>query len=79
MSITELLLAVGDENVRFQPLDSCAISLDWSAKKGARITFGTDQTITPGEGTQQMGLIVWLDRDLVAKAIADAKATGADR
>jgi len=74
MSITELLLAIGDDNVRFQPLDQCAIQLDWSAKKGGKITFGTDQRIIPGEGTEQMGLVLWLDRDLVASAIAASTA-----
>ena len=72
MSVTELLIALGDENVRFQPLDQCAIRLDWSRKSGGKITFGTDQNIIPGEGTEQLGLVVWLDRKLVAAAIAKA-------
>ena len=71
MSITELLLAIGDDNVRFQPLDECAIQLDWSRKSGGKITFGTDQVIIPGEGTAQMGLVLWLDRKLVAEALSE--------
>jgi len=39
-----------------------------------KIAFGTDQRIIPGEGTEQMGLVLWLDRDLVASAIAASTA-----
>jgi len=70
MKISELILAVGDDNVLFQNLDQSAISLDWSRKAGGRITFGTSQPILPGEGTERLGLVLWLDRKAVAAAIA---------
>lgn len=70
MNLSELILAIGDANVKFQNLDDCAISLDWSIKKGSRITFGTPEVITPGEGTVNLGLLVWLNRQAVADAIA---------
>lgn len=74
MTLSELIIACGDENVAFQNLDQCAISLDWSIKNGARITFVTEQTISPGEGTDKLGLVIWLDRKVAAAAIKAAKA-----
>jgi hypothetical protein len=82
VTLSELIIACGDENVAFQNLDQCAMTLDWSRKSGTKITFGTDQTITPGEGTDKLGLVVWLDRKVAAKAIAYAalaKSTDAPR
>jgi hypothetical protein len=74
MTVTELIAAVGgDENIRFQPLDACALSLDWTAKSGSKITFGSDVAITP-EGTVQLGLIVWFDRAAVKAALTKARA-----
>lgn len=74
MKMSELILAIGDDNVRMQNLDQCSITLDWSRKSGGKITFGTTQTIIPGEGTEQLGLILWLDRAAVKAAIAAEKA-----
>jgi hypothetical protein len=74
MKLSELIAAVGDEKVAFQNLDQSAISLDWSRKGGGRITFGTTQTIIPGEGTAQLGLVVWLDRTAVAAALNPAES-----
>lgn len=68
MKMSELILAIGDDNVEFQNLDSCADSLNYSAKKGTKITFGTDMPLTP-EGTRKLGLVLWLDRDAVKEAI----------
>lgn len=73
MKMSELILAVGDDNVQFQNLDHCASDLNYSAKKGTKITFGTEQPVNLN-GTEKLGLVVWLDRKLVADAIA--KATG---
>lgn len=73
MKVSELIVAIGDDNVRLQNLDQCADRLDWSVKRGGRITFGTDQKIIPGEGTEQLGLVLWLDRDAVAAAVAAAR------
>lgn len=62
MKLSELIAAVGDETVRFQPLDGCTIRAKYDHKKGTEITFGTDQPLTP-EGTEQFGMVVWLPRD----------------
>lgn len=76
MKLSELILAVGDDNVRFQNLDQCAITLDWSIKKGTRITFGTEEMIVPGEGTEKLALILWFDREAVAAALQSEKTDG---
>lgn len=77
VSMTDLINALGNENIRFQNLDHSLISADWSAKKGSRVTFGTDVNVkpTPGfEGLEKLGLILWLDRDLVEQTMARLKA-----
>lgn len=72
MKLSELIARYGDDRVQFQNLDHCAIDLNMS-KKGTRITFGTEQRIGL-KGTDQLGLVVWLDREAVAKIVADNKA-----
>lgn len=79
MKLSELILAVGDDKVLFQSLDTSATSLDWSRKAGSRITFRTEEMITPGEGTVRLGLVVWLDREAVAAALGAAGVTFAPR
>jgi hypothetical protein len=69
VKLSELIATVGDDNVKFQNLDQSATRLDWSQKSGGRITFGTEEDIIPGEGTKRLGLVLWLDREAVARAI----------
>lgn len=74
MKISELIAAVGDENVGIQNLDNCGISIDYSAKKGTKITFGTDQRLSPAfTGTERLGMVLWLDRDAVQAALDSEK------
>lgn len=73
MKMSELILAIGDDNVEFQNLDKSAISLDYSQKRGQTITFGTEMDITAPQGTKKLGLVLWLDRQAVAAAIAAEK------
>lgn len=73
VSMTALLNAIGDDGIGFQNLDHSTIKADWSAKSGSKITFGTDQPLTP-EGTEKLGLIIWLDREQVAEAMTRLKA-----
>ena len=70
MKLSELILAIGDENVQMQPLDACMIAARYDYRSGTKITFGTPMALTPN-GTERMGLIVWLDRDAVKKARED--------
>ncbi len=68
MKISELILAIGDDNVEFQVLDTCADKLNMNGKV-TKITFGSEQTLTIN-GTQKFGLILWLDRASVKAALA---------
>ena len=76
MGIVELVTEIGDENIRAQFLDQCAINLDWSKKKGTKITFGTEVGINPTTGTDKLGIVIWLDREAVKAVIAKEKAQG---
>lgn len=71
MKTSELISAVGDDKVGVQFIDQCAIDLKWDHKKGTRITFGTDVKLIFNQGTERLGMIVWMDRDAV-KAALDA-------
>ena len=73
LALSELIAAYGDDNVQFQNLDQCADALNYSAKNGTKITFGTEQPLTPN-GTEKLGLVVWMDRKRVAEIIAASKS-----
>lgn len=77
MKMSELILAIGDDNVEFQNLDQSAQDLNWSAKSGSRITFRSEMAITP-EGTKKLGLVLWLDRDAVKAAVAASRSAMGD-
>lgn len=74
LKMSELILAIGDDNVQFQNLDQCTISMDYGIKSGTKITFGTEQSISL-DGTERIGLVLWLPREAVKTALAIAKAT----
>lgn len=69
MNLSELIAAVGDANVRFQKIDDCAESMNLT-KEGSRVTFVTPERIGIN-GFDKLGLVVWIDRDAAAKAVAD--------
>jgi len=73
--LSELIAAYGDDKVQFQNLDHCMKTIDYSAKKGTTITFGTDVQISrkAGDGLEKLGLVVWFDRQAVADIIASSK------
>ena len=76
MKMSDLILAVGDENVVFQNLDRDAQTVD-KTKHGTKITFYTDaikaEEVLFGKPAK-IGLVVWLPRDRVEAAIAKEKA-----
>jgi len=80
MKMSELILAVGDDNVVFQNLLNDAQSVD-KTKHGTKITFYTDQVaaeeLLGGDSskTKKLGLVVWLPRDKVDAAIAAERGT----
>ena len=70
MKMSELILAIGDDNVEFQNLDRSMIRGKFNHRKGSEITFGTVQPLDPRTGTKKLGLIIWLDREAVQSALA---------
>ena len=77
MKMSELILAVGDENVIFQNLLNDAQSID-KTKHGTKITFYTGaiqaEELMGGGKPDKMGLVLWLPRVKVEAAIASEKA-----
>jgi len=71
MNLSELIAKYGDDKVQFQNLDQCAETLNMN-KGVTKITFGTEQPLGL-DGTQKLGIVVWMDRERVAKIIADSK------
>lgn len=76
MKLSELIAAVGDDNVMFQNLDSDIIRLRFANGKN-EITFGT-HAMTTLNGTEKLGLVVWLDRDAVEKVTPSKDLEGSD-
>ena len=74
MKISELVLAIGDDNIQFQNLDH---SIDTLKMVGAttKVTFGTEEPFSI-KGTERLGLVLWLERQAVADALDKAKAGG---
>lgn len=75
MKISELIARIGDDKVEFQNLDNSLIAIDFNAKRGTKITFGTSMTADL-DGPTKLGLVVWLDRDAVKAAIAAPSPSG---
>lgn len=75
--MSELILAVGDENVTYQNLLNDAHSID-KTKHGTKITFYTDaiqaEELLNGGKTKKIGLVLWLPRDCVDAAISAEKS-----
>lgn len=75
MKMSELIKAYGDDRVAFQNLDQCATALNM--KKGeTKITFGTVERLNPN-GTERLGLVLWMDRERVAGIMAAHRASAA--
>jgi hypothetical protein len=71
MKLSDLIAAVGDENVVLQNLDIDAASID-KTKDGTKITFYTGAIQAEEYLTgkpKKLGLVVWLPRDRVADAL----------
>lgn len=71
MKLSELIAAVGDDNVAFQVLDNCASKID-GKETSAKITFGTNEVTARDllkNETPKFGMIVWLPRDKLKAAV----------
>lgn len=73
MKMSELILAIGDDNVKFQNLLNDAQSID-KTKHGTKITFYTDaiqaEELIGVDQSKNIGLVLWLPRDKVDAALA---------
>jgi hypothetical protein len=72
VTLSELIAAYGDDKVQFQNLDQSAISLNMNGAT-TKITFGTEQRLNL-DGTEKLGLVIWLDRDRVKEISKEARA-----
>lgn len=76
MGLVELLSCVGNDNIEFQKLGDCLTSVKEKKRyKCTELSFLT-QAITPTEiaiGTGKVGLIVWVDQDVISKAYDKAE------
>ncbi len=73
MNLTDLLTKIGSENLKFQLLNQCLLSVQATKTKGNRITFATE-AITPDEilsNDGAIGVIVWVPRDKWIAATKD--------
>lgn len=68
--LSDLIKEYGDDKVTFQLLDTSIMSMN-KRKQHNEITFGTSQGF--GLKTNQMGIVVWLDRDKVDEILLDFK------
>lgn len=75
MGLVELLSCVGNDNIEFQRLGDCLTSIKEKKRdKCTELSFVT-QAITPTEvamGSGKIGLVVWVDREIMAKAYDEA-------
>lgn len=76
MRLSELIAAVGDENVVVQSLNECVLGCTVRKAGGYEVRFATDQMspvdlITRGA---KVGVVVWFDRKAVDAALAASKA-----
>lgn len=74
LGIIELLTRIGENNVRLQNLVESATNFEERKKGGTAVTFLTDGINTTEVAigkARNIGLVVWLPTELVAKACAE--------
>lgn len=78
MKISDLILAVGDDNVKIQNLLEAAETVN-KTKHGTQIVFFTNEVQAEEllfghhSQTKNIGLVLWLPRDKVEAAVAAEK------
>lgn len=73
-SITELLAAVGEENIKVQYIDECASGMQMTKRQGNKLTVHTDEPFGLN-GMQRFGFVLWVDRDKLAGAAQQTQGT----
>lgn len=73
MNLSELIAAYGDDKVQFQYLDTCTDSLTLAKHGITKVSFGAEGQPFDFNGTKNLGLVVWLDRERVKEILAQSK------
>lgn len=66
MKLSELIVAIGDENIVLQNLFECLTASKQVKRGGTELSFLTDQVNTTEIATdrfKKIGLVVWLPKD----------------
>lgn len=71
LPISKLIELIGDENIEMQNLDEATETYD-RAKFGTKARFVTTVGFSM-DGFDKLGLILWIDRDKAAAALAKHK------
>jgi len=70
-TLSSLIGIIGNDKIKFQTLDASISGFNNPRSGGSRITFDTESPCGVGPGmtprTESMGLILWLDREEVAR------------
>lgn len=72
MKLTELVNAIGDDNIKVQSIDGSLVkSADKKRTKDTELTIATDQITTNDalNQTGKVGLVIWIDRKEFTKLI----------
>lgn len=78
MKLSEIIAAIGDENVTVQNVHEATERLDWDAKnKAVKIKFvtreiGLEELLS--EKFKKIGLVIWFDRERYDEAMREIAA-----
>jgi hypothetical protein len=79
VKLSDLILAIGDDNVKVQNLFDSIGSAQQTKKGGTKISFYTDAVncteLMDVNTSKNIGLVVWLPREKVEAAVAAEKNT----
>jgi hypothetical protein len=67
IGIVELLTAIGNENIKINPLDQCMKNMQ-SRKDYNEFTFVSDQAFG-FDGPAELGIVVWVSREDAKKIL----------
>lgn len=80
ISLTDLLVEIGNENLTFQMLNKCLDGNQNVTKGGTRLSFVTAETLSDVVMTgKRQGLVLWIDKDRIDAAMAALKKKGKAR
>ena len=63
--LSDVLAAVGNENIKVQYIDECTSKYQYTAKTGNKLTVHTAEEFD-SRGMVRFGIVLWIDRDKLA-------------